>query len=60
MERESRPVQRSEEGPSDEQVRDQEGANPAHPLPANAETDHPARKAEIDAEIEDRFEASDN
>jgi hypothetical protein len=60
MEKESRPVQTSEEAPSDERVRDQEGANPAHPLPAKAETDEPARKAEMDAEIEDRFEATDN
>ena len=60
MEKESRPVPTNEEALSDERAGDQEGANPAHPLPANAETDDPARQAEIDAQIEDRFEASDN
>ena len=49
----------SEKPAPDDQVKDQ-GANPAHPLPGDTATDDPARKVEIDAQIEDRFEASDN
>ena len=60
MEDNARDDQKIGKNPTQDQVTDQEGANPAHPLPANADTDNPARKAEMDAQIEDRFEASDN
>jgi hypothetical protein len=47
--------------PIDDLGADQEGANPAHPVPpSNAGSDSIAGKAEADEQIEDRFEATDN
>jgi len=46
--------------PTDDLVADQKTANPAHPQPANAESDSVAGKVEADEQIEDRFEATDN
>lgn len=47
--------------PTEDLVKDQKGADPAHPLPsANAVPDTIPGNVEIDAEIEDRFEATDN
>jgi hypothetical protein len=47
--------------PPDDLVKDEKAANPAHPLPApNAAPETVAQQVERDAEIEDRFEATDN
>ena len=46
--------------PIDDLVKDQKSADPAHPLPKANGPDSAAEKVTTDAEIEDRFEATDN
>ena len=49
------------QGVPDDAVKNPKGANPAHPLPAaNSGPDTEAAHVKADAEIEDRFEATDN